>query len=385
MRAQRPKRVLLSTDAVGGVWVYTLELAAALKPAYEFEFAVLGPAPSPQQLQCARAAGARIHVSNLPLDWTAQQPETLADASRELAALARRRRVDLVQLHTPALLGDVNWPAPVLAVLHSCVATWWHAMHGELAPPNDFVWRMNAVQAGLQHADRIVAPSHALAEAAQTIYRMQRPIQTVYNSRRPSADAQPAPEGCGVLAAGRLWDAAKNIAVLEQAAGLMNGVPVSAAGPITGPNGACLTLHTIRHLGALPPDHLHAAMRSARIFASPALYEPFGLAVLEAAQAGLPLVLADIPAFRELWDGAALFLNPEDPGLWAASLTALHARPDECRARGAQARAHAGRYGTEHFAQAMRGIYQELLAAPTCGPASPDAVALNDAPHANAA
>jgi hypothetical protein len=38
--------------------------------------------------------------------------------------------------------------------------------------------------------------------------------------------------------------------------------------------------------------------------------EPFGLAVLEAAQAGCPLVLSDLPGFRELWDGAALFRRP---------------------------------------------------------------------------
>ncbi len=48
------------------------------------------------------------------------------------------------------------------------------------------------------------------------------------------------------------------------------------------------------------------------IFVSTSLYEPFGLAVLEAAQAGCPLVLSDIATFRELWDGAAIFFPPGD-------------------------------------------------------------------------
>ena len=44
----------------------------------------------------------------------------------------------------------------------------------------------------------------------------------------------------------------------------------------------------------------------AAIFARPARYEPFGLAILEAAQAGCALVLGDIPSLRELWADAAL-------------------------------------------------------------------------------
>ena len=48
------------------------------------------------------------------------------------------------------------------------------------------------------------------------------------------------------------------------------------------------------------------------MFVSSARYEPFGLAVLEAAAAGCALVLSDIPTFRELWDGAATFVACDD-------------------------------------------------------------------------
>ena len=53
-------------------------------------------------------------------------------------------------------------------------------------------------------------------------------------------------------------------------------------------------------------------MRQAAIFVAPALYEPFGLGVLEARARGCALVLVHIPTFRELWDGAALFADPRD-------------------------------------------------------------------------
>src|SRR5436853_6343440 len=65
-------------------------------------------------------------------------------------------------------------------------------------------------------------------------------------------------------------------------------------------------------IGDLSHGALRSRMQRAAIFVSPARYEPFGLAVLEAAAAGCALVLSDIPSFRELWNGAALFVAPDD-------------------------------------------------------------------------
>jgi glycosyltransferase involved in cell wall biosynthesis len=50
----------------------------------------------------------------------------------------------------------------------------------------------------------------------------------------------------------------------------------------------------------------------ASIYALPAKYEPFGLSVLEAALSGCVLTLGDIPSLRENWDGAAIFVQPDD-------------------------------------------------------------------------
>ena len=71
--------------------------------------------------------------------------------------------------------------------------------------------------------------------------------------------------------------------------------PVLAAGPTRGPDGQEIALEHVVALGALDGAALRrpAAARAA-VFASLALYEPFGLAVLEAALAGCALVLSDI-------------------------------------------------------------------------------------------
>ena len=355
MRVPSPERVLLSTDAVGGVWPYTIELARAFsRRRVEVEIAVMGPAATTEQRRSvAGLNGVRLHETGLPLDWTADAPSALDIASNTLAALAQLLDVDTVQLHTPALVAQSLWHAPVLAVLHSCVGTWWSAVRGGPAP-EDFAWRMAAVRAGLEAAQRVVAPTRALAEMARSTYGLQRDIDVVHNGRAPVAlGASDAGPREGVLAVARLWDQGKGIDLLDDAATLMKAVPVMAAGAAYGPNGVAVRLQRIRQLGVLDEHRMAEAMAQARIFASPARYEPFGLAVLEAAQASLPLVLADIATFRELWEGAAIFLPPNDPALWAQTLSALHEQPEACRRWGMKARARATTYSVERFDGAM--------------------------------
>ncbi len=122
-----------------------------------------------------------------------------------------------------------------------------------------------------------------------------------------------------MLAAGRFWDEAKDAATLDRAAAMLDA-PLLAAGGLRGPDGAVVRLASARALGPLDEPALAAAFADARVFVSTARYEPFGLAVLEAAQAGLALVLSDIPPFRELWDGAACFVPPGDAVGFAGAL-----------------------------------------------------------------
>ncbi len=350
-----PKRVLLSTDAVGGVWPYTVELSRAFsRRRVEVEVAVLGPGVTAEQRRAVTTLpGLRLHETGLPLDWTADAPSALDTASNTLAGLAERLDVDTIQLHTPALVAQSLWHAPVLAVAHSCVGTWWASVRGT-APPEDFLWRIAAVRAGLEAADSVVAPTRAFAEMVRSTYGLLRDIDVVHNGR---AAASLAPAAAlareGVLAAGRLWDEGKTIALLDDAAAMMSGIPVMAAGAVLGPNGAEVRLQRVQALGTLDERRMEDVMAAARIFASPARYEPFGLAVLEAAQASLPLVLADIPTFRELWDGAAIFLPPTNAAVWADVLSSLHGQPELCRRWGMKARARAATYSVERFDGAM--------------------------------
>jgi glycogen(starch) synthase len=106
-------------------------------------------------------------------------------------------------------------------------------------------------------------------------------------------------------------------------------------------------------LGTLDPEACKAQMEEAAIFVSPALYEPFGLSVLEAAGRGTALALADIPTFRELWDGAAVFFPPRDRDLLVETVNRLIADRELRAALAAKAIERASRYTLEAQAEAI--------------------------------
>src|SRR3954451_15355787 len=75
-------RLLMTADAVGGVWTYALDLARGLgRHGVETTLAVLGPLPSPEQRVDAESVpGLHLVPTGLPLDWTAAEPRRIAQA-----------------------------------------------------------------------------------------------------------------------------------------------------------------------------------------------------------------------------------------------------------------------------------------------------------------
>ena len=345
------QRLLVTTDAVGGVWRYAVDLAGGLaERGIETVLAVMGPpADAAQRKEAEAVRGLRLVQTGLPLDWTANDSSALAHASAKLAALAALTGVSAVHLHAPALVGGQPWSVPVVAVAHSCVGTWWRAVHaGEM--PEDFRWRTDAAAAGLRAAGAVIAPTTAHAALLREVYGPV-PVQVVHNGR----DHAPLPSGPrsqAVLTAGRLWDEGKGVARLDQAAARL-GAPVRAAGPVQGPNGAAASFANLDLLGTLDPAGMAAAYAGATVFASMARYEPFGLAVLEAAQAGMAVVLSDPPSFRELWDGAGLFVGDGDD-LPAVLRRAL----DDPAPLAAAARQRGMRYTADAMTHATLAVYR---------------------------
>lgn len=344
--ASVPRRFFTTADAVGGVWTYVLDLARGLAPhGVRTVVAVLGPEPSPAQRAAAREVpGLELVPTGLPLDWVTNDPDDVERAGVELARLARVHRAELVQVNSAPLAATGAFEAPLVVACHSCVATWWQAVHGDAPPPGYIAWRTAFAASAFARADVLVAPSAAFAEATATTYGLATPPTVVRNGRMIMLG--PIARGGlprQVFTAGRLWDEAKNVATLDRAA-LHVDAPITAAGPLTGPLGDTASFTHLACPGSLGPTEIATRLAQRPVFVSLARYEPFGLSVLEAAQAGCALVLADIPTFRELWDDAALFVPPDDERAVADVLNGLLGCDALRAALGTRARTRARRF-----------------------------------------
>jgi glycosyltransferase involved in cell wall biosynthesis len=210
--------------------------------------------------------------------------------------------------------------------------------------------------------DRVVTPSAAFSAATKEAHDLPVLPTTVHNGRTPLVLPRVAPHDFA-FTAGRLWDKGKNLATLDRAAADLP-VPLYMAGPQQGPSGDGIELEHARALGNLSEKELARWLAAKPVFVSAALYEPFGLAVLEAAAAGCPLVLSDIPTFRELWDGVATFLPAGDHLAFARTIESIVGDDYLRTAMGAAAKERASRYTPEAMAREMLGIYRELAAVP---------------------
>jgi len=357
------RHILMTTDAVGGVWQYSANLAAELAEAgSEVSLTMIGPPPDAAQRACLEGhQGVRLVQTGLPLDWLCRDASQVRMAAEKLAGLALACGADLVHCNSPALAGAAAFPVPVLAVAHGCIATWWEATRGGPVEP-DLRWHGELMRRGLMRADAVAAPSASFAAALRATYGLARPVEVVFNGRPAVASARgDAPPVNAALTVGRMWDPAKNAALLDQVARRID-LRLLAAGALHGPNGESVALSHAVALGQVPEDDLAALLARQPIFVSAAMFEPFGLAVLEAASAGCALVLSDIPTFRELWDGAALFADPGDVDGFAAAINHLHADVGLRERIGRAARARAARYTPHATARAIMAIYAALLA-----------------------
>jgi glycogen(starch) synthase len=352
------RHVLMTADAVGGVWTYALDLAEGFaEHGVRVTLAVLGPAPDPAQRAQAEAIPGLVLVdTNLDLDWTAATPRALASAADGLWTLVRDSDADLVHLNSPALAAGQDFDRPVVSVAHSCLATWWGGVR-QTGMPEDFRWRTQRHWQGLLASDAVIAPSGAFADDTARTYEIPRPF-VVHNGRRAPAMFT-WPKRRAVCTAGRLWDDGKNIAVLDAAAARIDA-PLLAAGPLRGPNGEQRRLDHAQALGSMPAQAVRRTFAQARIFASASLYEPFGLAVLEAAQARCALVLSDIPTFRELWDGAALFAPARDPQAFASAIQGLLDDPEQAERLARTAAERAERYSVAAMVGGVLDVYGAL-------------------------
>jgi glycosyltransferase involved in cell wall biosynthesis len=355
-----PRRILMTADPMGGVWTYAMELARQFgRLEIDIALATMGaPLSTGQRQEIGRLPRVSLFETEYQLEWMPNPWEDVDQAGAWLLDLADRFRPDVVHLNGFAH-GDLPWRVPRIVVAHSCRLTWWAAVR-HTAPPLGLEEYRRRVLRGLLAADAVVAPTRAMLTALMAQYGPLARTMPIWNARWVDGFA-PDVKWPVILAAGRVWDDAKNITTLDQVAPTLQW-PVIVAGDTAAPGGQNIALRRVTLLGPVSPSRLRRLMAHAAIYALPARYEPFGLSVLEAALSGCALVLGDIDSLRELWNGVALFVDPEDEIGLGEVLRWLSEHTEAREALARRARARALTRTPEDMANAYLACYSEARA-----------------------
>ena len=323
-------RVLLTTDTVGGVWTYTKELTEGLlHQSHAVALVSFGQLPSADQARWCRITAERhphrfsYTASETPLEWMDENGSAYSGAEDLLLGLADRFEPDL--LHSNQFcFGKLPVSIPRLVVAHSDVLSWAAVCQPQGVGSSPWLDRYKLlVQTGLLAATALVAPTRWMLQALAQNFVTPAAANVIPNGRDIPLTPPPGPRELRAVSVGRLWDKAKGLALLGD---VSSTIPINIAGDIQhGSQSAPTAIGFAKLLGKLDDDSLIDLFRSSSIYLALSVYEPFGLAPLEAALCGCAVLARDIPSLREVWGSAARYF--EDAATLSSLLSDLAGSP----------------------------------------------------------
>ncbi len=124
-------------------------------------------------------------------------------------------------------------------------------------------------------------------------------------------------------------------------------------------------------LGELHPQDIGRFLATLDVFAFPSLAETFGLAAVEAAQAGVPVVAQDLPVLREVLDldgqPCALFVEAADTEAFAGALGSVVADRVLAAQLSGRGRQLSKRYSLGAMVDSYRELALDLLSPAAAG------------------
>jgi phosphatidyl-myo-inositol alpha-mannosyltransferase len=353
-------------QAAGGVQVHVANLAARLADR-RHDVVVLAPSAHTPEEPWVRKVGRPIRFS-----YAGTVAPIAPLAYRRTRAALETIRPDLVHVHEPltpsiSMFAALTSRWPVVATVHAHLDR--SRMMETAAPMLRRVWRR-------------VTVGVAVSQAAASFLRRTLPdavLEIVPNGVDVRAFAEPErvetelPDGRRIVWAHRL-DPQKGFFVAVAAfAKVVRKVPDAVFVVIgEGRNREALRLLTpdvrerVHMLGAVANDRLPPFHAAGDVFVAPAVgQESFGVALIEAMAAGLPVVATDIPGYREvITDGVdGLLIPPRDPESLAAGLVRVLTDGDLARRLGEAGRERARSYDWSLVVDRLERLYDRALGA----------------------
>jgi phosphatidylinositol alpha-mannosyltransferase len=349
----------------GGVQVHVRELAERLRER-DHTTLIVAPGPEASSNGSVRIVGRPVRV---PYGGTVAPISFSPGSWRRLRSAMRGFGPDVVHVHEPftpstSMLAVLAATTPVVATFHA------------------FLDRSRLMEVSgpiLRQIDRRIDAAVAVSKAAASFVRKVRrgPVEIVPNGVDVARFAEPVeppaglPPGRKILWVNRL-DPQKGFGVMVDAfarlARDLDDVYLLVAGD--GRERVALRSLTrqarnrIVPLGTIPHDELPRYHAAADVFCSPAVgQESFGIVLVEAMAAGVPVVATDIPGYREVVrDGVdGLLVRPNDPEALANAILRVLTEPELASSLAAAGRARAPDFGWDAVVPRIEAVYGRAL------------------------
>ena len=363
-------RVLLACpyawDAPGGVQTHVRQLAHRLR---ELDHRVLVVAPS-----SSKPSEPFVRVAGRP--FRVPYNESVAPISPTPAAFALVReamgefRPDVVHVHEPFVPGPSMFAVfaarvPVVATFHAYANR--SRLFDAAAPALRKVWGRLTARLAVSEAAAVFVASRMADGGMQVI------PNGLDVAMFQGAEPAPLPGEQRILFVNRL-EPRKGFAVMVDAFGRLAaerpGLVLVVAGdgperpalrelPLE-PRSRVVMLGNVAHED-LPPYHA-----ATDVFCSPATgRESFGIVLVEAMAAGLPVVATDIPGYREVvHDGReGILVPPRDPEATAEAIRRILDSPEDAERFGSAGRERAASYSWDAVAHEIEAVYEQVVLA----------------------
>jgi glycosyltransferase involved in cell wall biosynthesis len=242
-------------------------------------------------------------------------------------------------------------------------------------PPRDLVWPIRLMwrlyhlawwpqRMLLNRADEVVTVSATTRELMREHRLTDRPITIVSNAADPvEVDAVRAQPDTRDLVYMGSFMPYKNVEVLARALHELPGHRLHLLSRIGDADRARLTAlapegAVVIHDG-VSDDEYGELLDGALALTTMSLDEGFGLPLVEAMVRGTPIVVSDIPIFREIGGDAAVYADPRDVQAVAAAIREL-GDPDAWARRSAAAREQATRFDWSRSAAALLEVLERV-------------------------